>query len=74
MPKTATTKRFRPSHRLAAAQQVVVAEGHVGGGSPTSGTYTYAELPTKFNHIANSAFKGGREWKWSNIIDTALSK
>ena len=56
-----------------AAQQIVVAEGHVGGGSPTAGTYTYAELPTKFNHIANSAFKGGREWNWSNIIDNTDS-
>ena len=52
-----------------AAQKVTVAEGHVGGDPPTAATYTYAELPTKFDGTPNAVFKGGRKWNWSNIVE-----
>ncbi len=53
----------------ASGQEVEVAEGHTGSGSPTRGTYAYTALPGLFGDT--SQFKGGREWKWRNIEDLA---
>lgn len=54
----------------ASSKLVTVAEGHVGGGAPSEGIYTYTQLAEKFSTKPNSEFKGGRSWNWGSIIDS----